>query len=173
MKSNVYADKPRVKGKKLSAVSTRFTHIYANGFMENFNKRARTCRAGHLYPTPHITLYVPYISVFQNYFLREFWDTLYIYIYIHSKLVEPRGQHYHKALTCQRYWLYESGVVDEMEETGPHVKEKDFSRRRGGGVAVEEGRGRKTHPSAVFRADPRHPISRHKCRGRGVFREME
>ena len=94
-------------------------------------------------------------------------------IYIHSKLVEPRGQHYHKALTCQRYWLYESGVVDEMEETGPHVKEKDFSRRRGGGVAVEEGRGRKTHPSAVFRADPRHPISRHKCRGRGVFREME
>ena len=80
--------------------------------------------------------------MFQNYFLREFWDTL--YIYIHSKLVELRGQHYHKALTCQRYWLNESGVVDEMEETGPHVKEKDFSRRKGGGVAVDGKRQKDT-----------------------------
>lgn len=69
--------------------------------------------------------------MFQNYFLREFWDTL--YIYIHSKLVELRGQHYHKALTCQRYWLNESGVVREMEETGPHVKETE-------GFFEEEGR---------------------------------
>lgn len=27
------------------------------------------------------------------------------------------------------------------------------------------GIGRETHPSAVFRADPRHPLSRYKCGG--------
>lgn len=47
--------------------------------------------------------------------------------------LETGGQHYHKALTCQRYWLNESGVVGEMEETGPHVKETE-------GFFEEEGR---------------------------------
>lgn len=96
------------------------------------------------------------------------------YIYIHSKLVELRGQHYHKALTCQRYWLNESGVVGEMEETGPHVKETEgFFEEEERRSCGRGGKRQKDTSIGSFSADPRHPISRHKCRGRGVFREME